>query len=45
MTGIIVKSGLIRKHEYRVPAHRIEKLLDSEIWLSVRGEELTEHHG
>jgi len=45
MTSIIVKSGLIRKHEYRVPAHRIEKLLDSEVWLTVRGEELAEHQG
>ena len=27
MTGIVVKAGLIRRHEYHVPAHHVDKLL------------------
>lgn len=42
MTGIVVTSGLIRKHEYRVPADKVEKVLGTEVWLSVTEAELTE---
>lgn len=42
LSGIVVTSGLIRKHELRVPAHYIEKLLDTEVWLNRQQSELDE---
>lgn len=35
LTGIVVKEGIIRRHEYHIPAQHIDQLHDSELRLNV----------
>lgn len=42
MTSIVVKTGIIRRHEYLVPTDWVDKFLETEVWLNVPESELVE---
>ncbi len=40
MTSIVVKAGRIRRHEYRVPIQQVDRLLESEVRLTIKETDL-----